>query len=83
MKCNSDIKNRIKRVQGQINGIIKMMDEEKTCEDILMQLKAIRTAVDRAISLIATNNLIQTIEDKNGIEVKDVEDQINLIIKNS
>lgn len=83
MKCNPEIKNRIKRVSGQLNGVLKMMEEENSCENILMQLHAIRTAVDRSISLIATYNLIQTIEEKNGIEIKDVEDEIKLILKNS
>lgn len=32
--------NRINRVQGQLNGVIKMMEEGKHCKDVITQLSA-------------------------------------------
>lgn len=50
-----EIVTRLKRAQGQIGGVIKMMEEERTCTDIVMQLAAVSKAVDRAaFSVIAT-----------------------------
>ncbi|HDI6935440.1 TPA: metal-sensing transcriptional repressor, partial [Staphylococcus aureus] len=31
--------NRINRIQGQLNGVVKMMEEEKDCKDIITQLR--------------------------------------------
>ncbi len=82
MKCNIEIYNRVKRVNGQLQGVIKMMDEERNCEEILTQLSAIRSGVDKVISLIATYNLVNEIERNYNIEVKDLDKAVNLIVKN-
>lgn len=50
-----EVITRLKRAQGQIGGVIKMLEEERTCTDIVMQLSAVSKAVDRAaFSVIAT-----------------------------
>lgn len=81
MKCDPKIKNRISRVNGQVQGVLKMMEDERSCEDIVTQLSAIRTSVDRVIAMITTANLIDTIQEKHGIEVTDIEDAISLLVK--
>jgi DNA-binding FrmR family transcriptional regulator len=42
--CHQDKMSRINRIQGQWNGIKKMIDSEKYCVDILTQLRAIESA---------------------------------------
>ena len=47
--------NRLRRAQGQIGGVLRMIEEGRECQDIVMQLAAVRRAVDRAgFSIIAT-----------------------------
>jgi DNA-binding FrmR family transcriptional regulator len=41
-------RDRLSRVQGQINGIIKMIDEGRDCDELLTQLAAANTALQRA-----------------------------------
>ena len=40
--------NRIKRAQGQLAGVLRMMEEERELTAILNQLKAVTSALDRA-----------------------------------
>ena len=40
---------RLKRSEGQLRGIQKMMEEERDCVDIITQLTAVRSSVDRII----------------------------------
>lgn len=48
-------RDRLMRVQGQIGGIIKMLDEERDCTELLNQLSAASTALSRAgFSIIST-----------------------------
>jgi len=61
-KCNShadhrDEVPRINRVEGQIRGIKKMVDEQKYCLDILTQIKAARSAL-KSLELIILENHI-------------------------
>ena len=47
--------NRLRRAQGQISGVIKMIEEGRDCEDVITQLAAVSRALDRAgFSIIAT-----------------------------
>jgi DNA-binding FrmR family transcriptional regulator len=43
----ADITNRLSRIEGQVRGIQKMLDEGRECEDMLTQAMAIRSAVDQ------------------------------------
>ena len=54
---------RLKRSEGQLRGIQKMMEEERDCVDIITQLTAVRSSVDRVIELIITENLTACIND--------------------
>ncbi len=48
-------RDRLARVQGQIGGIVRMIDEGRDCTDILQQLSAANTALTRAgFSIVST-----------------------------
>lgn len=40
------LKTRLNRIAGQVNGIQKMLDEDRYCVDILVQVAAVRSALD-------------------------------------
>jgi DNA-binding FrmR family transcriptional regulator len=40
--------NRIKRARGQLDGILRMLDEGRSCEEVVTQLAAVSKALDRA-----------------------------------
>ena len=44
MEYNDQVKNRVKRMEGQLRGILKMMEEEKDCKEVITQLSAVRSA---------------------------------------
>ncbi|MGH3508110.1 MAG: metal-sensitive transcriptional regulator [Nocardioidaceae bacterium] len=51
----TDVMTRLKRVQGQIGGIIKMIEEGRECKDGVTQVAAAARALDRAgFKIIAT-----------------------------
>lgn len=81
MKCDSALVNRLKRTNGQMKGVITMMENETACMDILTQLKAIRSSVDKAIGILTTQNLIQTIENKYKVKIKDINEALDLVVK--
>ena len=84
MEYNDQMKNRIKRMEGQLRGILKMMEEDKDCRAVITQLSAVRSAVDRTIGVIVSSNLVECVleAEKNG-EQTDVliKDAVNLLVK--
>lgn len=57
MQYDSKVVNRMKRIEGQIRGLIKMMEDEKDCRDVVTQISAARSALDRTAALIVAQNL--------------------------
>ena len=51
------IVKRLRRVEGQIKGIQKMVTEEKFCSDILTQVSAARAALNKVGGLILENHM--------------------------
>ena len=63
MELDSDtmasVTKRLKRAQGQIGGVIKMIEEGRDCTDVVTQLAAASRALDRAGFKIIANGLQQ------------------------
>ena len=57
-----------------------MMENQESCQDLVVQLKAIRANLDKTISLITTENLKQIMLDKPK-DTQAIKDAMNLIVK--
>ncbi|MCH5677379.1 metal-sensitive transcriptional regulator [Streptomyces gilvus] len=55
--------NRLRRAQGQISGVIRMIEEGRDCEDVVTQLAAASRALDRAGFAIIATGLQQCLTD--------------------
>lgn len=55
--------NRIKRAQGQLAGVLRLLEEGRDCEDVVTQLAAASRALDRAGFAIIATGLQQCITD--------------------
>jgi DNA-binding FrmR family transcriptional regulator len=53
------VTNRLKRAQGQLAGVVRMLDEGRDCEDIVTQLSAVSRALDRAGFAIIASGMRQ------------------------
>jgi DNA-binding FrmR family transcriptional regulator len=51
--------NRLKRAQGQLSGVVRMLEEGRECEDVVMQLAAVSRALDRAGFAVVASGLKQ------------------------
>ncbi|MTI94967.1 MAG: metal-sensitive transcriptional regulator [Firmicutes bacterium] len=47
--------NRLRRIEGQVKGIQRMLEEDQCCGDILVQVAAVRSAINRVGMLIFEN----------------------------
>jgi DNA-binding FrmR family transcriptional regulator len=56
--ATEEITNRLKRIEGQIRGLQRMVDEQRDCEAILTQLMAARAALDR-VGLLVADTFVQ------------------------
>lgn len=62
-KSKEELIKRLSRIEGQIRGIQRMVQENKHCVDILTQVSAVRAAVNKVGSLILEQHSVACIED--------------------
>jgi DNA-binding FrmR family transcriptional regulator len=84
MEFDDAIKNRVRRMEGQVRGVLGMMEQNKDCKEVVTQLSAIRSAVDRIIGLVVANNLVNCIRQEvlDGNNPDDViQEAVELLVK--
>ncbi|GAA2001487.1 metal-sensitive transcriptional regulator [Brevibacterium samyangense] len=66
--------NRLKRAQGQLAAVVRMLEEGRDCKDVVTQLAAVSKALDRAGFAIIASGLEQCLTDPDGsLDKKDME----------
>ncbi|MFD1670616.1 metal-sensitive transcriptional regulator [Agrilactobacillus yilanensis] len=76
--------NRLKRAEGQLRGIQKMIADDKACADVMTQLSAVRSSIDRAMGLVVAQNLRNCFENPDADpndQSKKLDEAINMVIK--
>ncbi|MDR0373212.1 MAG: metal-sensitive transcriptional regulator [Nitrososphaerota archaeon] len=58
-KRRKEVQNRLARIEGHVRGLRKMVEEDKTCPEILLQIIAIRGALNK-VSRIVLEDHIET-----------------------
>lgn len=54
-EATAGVLNRLRRAQGQLNGVISMIEQGRDCKDVVTQLAAVSRALDRAgFKIVAT-----------------------------
>ena len=53
----ADLIKRLKRIEGQVKGIQKMIDEDRYCMDVLIQISAAKAAMNRVGNIILENHI--------------------------
>lgn len=82
-EIKNSITNRLRRVEGQVRGLQKMVDEEQYCVDIITQSSAVRSALSAVEDLMLENHLSEHVihQMKEGQEKKAVGEIISIFKK--
>jgi DNA-binding FrmR family transcriptional regulator len=60
--------NRLRRAQGQLSGVIAMIEEGRDCKDVVTQLAAVARALDRAGFKIVASGMRQCMATADGTQ---------------
>ncbi|HSH35800.1 metal-sensitive transcriptional regulator [Schnuerera sp.] len=82
-KDNEAIIRRLRRIEGQVKGIQKMVDEGKYCGDILIQIAAVRAAMNSVGGLILESHMKDCLKKylDGSAEDEVLDDLVNTMIK--
>ena len=62
------LQTRLRRIEGQVRGIARMLEDGRTCEDVVTQLMAIRSSIDTVGASVLDQHLCMCVEDKDPVE---------------
>lgn len=67
-----DMMNRLSRIEGQVRGVKKMVEEDRYCVDIITQVAAINAALNSFNKVLLDNHIRSCVADdiKNGSDEK-------------
>jgi DNA-binding FrmR family transcriptional regulator len=80
------VQTRLRRIEGQIRGVQKMVDEDRYCIDILTQVSAIKAALDAVALLLlqdhTENCVVEAIQAGDGSQkVRELNEAVERLIK--
>ena len=76
-EIRDEVINRLKRIEGQVRGVQRLVDQKSSCKKIASQVKAARTALDAVGKLILACYLSESLQDSTSSE----REAIDLIVR--
>jgi DNA-binding FrmR family transcriptional regulator len=55
------VRDRLRRAEGQVRAVQRMLDERRPCEDVVTQLLAARSALDEVVRLVLVERISECI----------------------
>lgn len=69
-EITQDVVTRLRRLEGQIRGIQRLLDEGSECRDVVTQLAAVRGALDRVSFRLVAAALAETDDETDTAELE-------------
>lgn len=66
----SKVQQHLRRIEGQVKGVQRMVEEQRACDEVLMQIMAIKAALDRVTQDLVQENLEACFEGHTPEEIK-------------
>jgi DNA-binding FrmR family transcriptional regulator len=75
------ITNRLRRAEGQIRGIEKLIDQDASMESVIIQMKAVKSALQSIVWILLDNKLSSTNKTTAEDQLEDIKKDITRICK--
>ena len=80
-KERRDLMNRLKRIEGQVRGIQRMLDEDAYCPEILTQASAVNSALNSFCRVLLTSHLRTCVSEDIRAGREDTVDELMLVLQ--
>lgn len=86
-EVEQELHNRLSRIEGHVGGIKRMLAEHASCEDLLIQLSAVRSALNQAAARLLENHLETCVADcvragKGEKALRELKGALTQVVKN-
>lgn len=74
---------RLRRIEGQVKGIQRMLEEGRPCEDVITQIMAARAALDKVALTVMAEHMEECLVQSNDIKKATIERALTLFLRMS
>ena len=76
-----DLMNRLKRIEGQVRGLQRMLEEDAYCPEILTQASAVNSALNSFCRVLLTNHLRTCVSEDIRAGREDTVDELMAVLQ--
>jgi DNA-binding FrmR family transcriptional regulator len=81
-EAKADLGKRLRRLEGQVRGVQKMLDEDRDCQEIVQQLAAVRSAAHQASLLLVRSYAAECLmDDSRGSAQQAINELVDVLTK--
>ena len=82
IEAKAELGKRLRRLEGQVRGVQKMLDEERDCREVVQQLAAIRSAAHQASLFLVRSYATECLMDgSRGTTQQTISDLVDVLTK--
>jgi DNA-binding FrmR family transcriptional regulator len=77
-----ELLNRLKKIEGQVKGIQRMIEEDKCCTDVMMQVSAIRSAINKVGGMMIEKYVMECMQSglRTSLQKSEIDDNVKDVI---
>lgn len=79
----AELTRRLRRIEGQVRGVQRMIDEKRECKDVLQQIMAVRSATYRTGLQLVRHSALECLNDPTREPDQAVSELVDILVKMS
>jgi DNA-binding FrmR family transcriptional regulator len=79
-ELKADLTTRLRRIEGQVRGVQRMVEEDRECPEVLQQMAAIRAALHNASLLLARSYVARCLKETGPSETEETLDRLMAVL---
>jgi len=57
-EARSSVIKRLSKIEGQVRGLVRMISEERSCDEIINQIQAVKAGINKVAAIILERNIV-------------------------
>jgi len=57
-EARSSVIKRLSKIEGQVRGLVRMISEERSCDEIINQIQAVKAGINKVAAIILEKNIV-------------------------
>jgi len=80
-EARSSVIKRLSKIEGQVRGLVRMISEERSCDEIINQIQAVKAGMNKVAAIILEKNIVDCLSLSENTDQTEIEKLRKLLSK--